>query len=97
MFPCAVLHEIVKVRIVVVGHVAQLSGLAPYCPSSSGADCSHSLDHGSCGRGVILRQIYKVYVHIVWRRREGKIALVLSAQGSGDAVTDRPGYGPEVK
>jgi hypothetical protein len=36
MFPCAVLHEFVKSRMVVC-YVVQLSGLAPYCPSSSGA------------------------------------------------------------
>jgi hypothetical protein len=51
MFPCAVLHEIVKFRVVVC-YVVQLSGLAPYCPSSSGANCSHFLDHASCGRDV---------------------------------------------
>jgi len=51
MFSCAVLHEIVKFRMFVC-QVVQLSGLAPYCPSSSGANCSDFLHHASCGRGV---------------------------------------------
>jgi hypothetical protein len=38
-----------------------------------------------------------MHVHIVWRREEGKIALLFTAESSVATMAGRPGYGPEVQ
>jgi hypothetical protein len=38
-----------------------------------------------------------MYVHIVWRRGEGKIALLFTAQSSVATTAGRPEYGLEVQ